>query len=633
MENEIQKLVRDKVVYSALGGWSIPAIISLTVASQGNFSVFVVVIIAWVLINTATTCIYIYWFSKRETGLASGSYIPTYPTIRPYALGILIAITLFTLFIFILPPSREYVAQAFQKPVTLTSTHTPSPTVTNISTIVTISPPTSTPALIRTSLCGESQIITEQPIDRLYRSQGVFSFKVENSPKNTVLNNRVRALLVDQTGIWIGYFATQQNPINGLGHFDKTNWINCNQSSDSAGRNIQAIAVDQANRLWAATEEGGVIMFDGQRWTNFTTQNGLPSNKTYGLTIDQNNDVWVATWEGVARFDSKSNTWKVPYTAEGKTISNNRVHSIVFDSSGNIWIGHIGQGVSKFDNATGSWIYHTAGEKSLSGNQIRSIVVRKADSLSPESVWFATTDGGVSKYQDNSWTSYRIKDGLPSDDVRMIAIDKYNRIWVATSKGTSYFNGTKWVVYTTLDTLSITFGANCTNCPFDNDHIWTGTASQGITRSRVPPPNAVDLIDVCFESVGRGRKCIGSQNVKGDYFVKANYLEYVAPREKIRVEVIVAPRAPYKLLESRGDLFAYAEDDEKNRYSSFLHIPVKGSVDSGQQYALTDFDSPFVAPDLPSGENEKTVTSTWRLWMNGTYVGPFIQFSFTVKRP
>jgi hypothetical protein len=224
-------------------------------------------------------------------------------------------------------------------------------------------------------------------------------------------------------------------------------------------------------------------------------------------------------------------------------------------------------------------------------------------------MWFATADGGVSKFEQGAWTVYRMDDGLPSDDVRAVAIDKYNRVWAATARGVAYFDGQQWNVYSTLNTESIAFGPTCQNCPFDDDHIWTGTVELGLTHSRIPlPTDALDIVDVKYPVV-------------------------VAPGEKFRPEIVVAPRAPYQLREDRGDFLSNVDDSDANLFGAFPLIKVEGVIDPGQPYTFTDYDNPFVAPELAEGEQEKTFTSTWRVWMHTRYVGPPIRITFTVRRP
>jgi serine/threonine protein kinase len=456
------------------------------------------------------------------------------------------------------------------------------------------------------SLCGESGRILDPDATRFLRNQGVSAFTVANT-QGAVLNDHVRTVLIDPRGLWIGYFATAQNPSNGLGYYDKKSWANCNRPEGTAGKNINSIAVDRMGRVWVALERAGVAVFDRNEWITYTMNDGLPSNDVFEITVDRDNNIWVGTWEGVAKFSGK--VWNVPYSIQNNTLYDNHVYKIVFDNSDNIWVGYINQGVSQYSKSSGKWTHYVAKPNGLGGNEIRGIVAREAKGGSPESVWFATADGGVSKFEQGTWTVYRVQDGLPSDNVRAVAIDKHDRIWAATAGGVAYFDDVKWITYTTIDTLSLAFGPNCQTCPFNDDHVWTGTANSGLTHSRIPyPDEAIDIVEVKYPKV-------------------------VAPGEKFSPEIVVAPRRPYQLREDRGDFLAVTNESDIALFSIHPHIGVTGVAESGQPYRFVDKNKPVIAPQLDGHEQEKTYMITYRVWMHTRYAGPYIRITFTVRRP
>jgi len=520
-----------------------------------------------------------------------------------------------------------------------TTTTTAVPTVTPLTPVASTQPsptvaatPSSTaPDLASEGVCGETAQMEAPLASRFIRNQGVSAFTVENT-EGAVLSNRVRALAIDARGLWIGYHATDQLPINGLGHYDKSLWFDCDHSEATAG-NVNAVAIDHTGQVWIATEKDGVAMFDGKSWRRFTIRNGLPSDWTYGITIDENNNVWVATWEGIAKFDG--DLWSVPYSVHNKTLYNNHTHAIAFDSSHNIWIGHIDYGVSLYRSTDGSWIYHTAETSGLGGNRVHTIVVRPPDADSAESIWFATGDGGVSKFEQGEWTVYGVDDGLPSNDVLTVALDKYNRVWAATMGGVAYFDDQEWTIYDTIGTFSVAFGPSCQDCPFDDEHIWTGTANLGLTHSHIPyPDTAIDIIEVCFVSAGRERICpslTGITKTRGAQVISVTYPITVTPGEEFRFEIVAAPRSPYQLRE--GDFLSNMDENDANLFGAYQLIPVEGTIEPGQPFTFTDHDNPLIAPQLADGEQERTFTTRWRVWMRTRYAGPAIHISFTVQRP
>jgi hypothetical protein len=492
--------------------------------------------------------------------------------------------------------------------------------------------PAASPVL--KTFCGEENLI---PVDgsvyRLIRSQGLSEF----TPGNTagILSPKVRSLVIDKTGLWMGYFVTGAYTEGGLGHFDKKGKTisNCNRPGITGDQNVNAVTVDQSGKVWVGMEKGGVALWDGSTWRLYTTADGLPSDWIYSLYVDSQNRVWAGTWEGVALFEN--GRWSVPYTFANGTIFDNKVHAVALDASQNIWIGHIDKGVSFFDAAAQKWTHFTRETGELAGDAVRAIVTQNSTDGKSQAVWVALLDGGLSRYQDGQWTSFTSQNGLPADEVRAVAVDMYNRVWAATSKGVSYYDGGAWRRYDTLDTLSLAFGVDCpdNSCSINADNIFTGTANAGLTHSRLPlPGDGLEVVKVCFMTMDRQEICPDLTVDANAHVVLANYPTVLKPGDQFYLEVSVNPLSPNQLLESRGDMLVNDDVDDASLFGAFERIPVKGSIDSGQSFTFVDFNNPMKAPELEDNRKEQTFFSNWRVWMYTRYLDPAIRISFTVKK-
>ena len=58
---------------------------------------------------------------------------------------------------------------------------------------------------------------------------------------------------------------------------------------------------------------------------------------------------------------------------------------------------------------------------------------------SDDTVWFATDNGGLFKYDDGIWTRYTKDDGLASNATNSITIDSDGVLWIGTYSGISRF--------------------------------------------------------------------------------------------------------------------------------------------------------------------------------------------------
>jgi len=485
--------------------------------------------------------------------------------------------------------------------------------------------PTTIPAFCQEKVV--SPVVVTDP--QFMRSQGLIVFDKGTNPG--IINNKIRSLYAVQKGIWIGYFATDQNPSSGLSYYDRETkrLLNCSQVGITDGQNVNDIVIDRNNRVWVGMEKGGIASYDGKIWRVYKTQDGLPSDWIYGLYVDEENYIWAATYKGVAKFDGYR--WNTVFSVEKGTLVNDRVHIVKMDAAKNIWIGYIEDGVSVYHPSTKVWEHFSAG---TSGNMVRNILIQTDLKTGSEAVWIATFDTGLNRYVNGTWTSFTEKNGLPSNEVRDVAVDKFGRVWAATSKGVVYFTDDQWRTYNNLDTLNLNFGINCEGkegyC-VDDENVFTGTLTLGLTQSRIPlPDDGLDVVKVCFVKEDKKEVCPDLVKDKSINTVIANYPEPLKPGSKFFMKVTVSPFKPYQLLDSRGDQLINIDADTIKLFGTFPRIPVAGSIESGQEYSFIDYNNPFVAPEL-EGTSSVTLSSTWRMWMQTRLIGPNIRISFTVK--
>jgi hypothetical protein len=488
-----------------------------------------------------------------------------------------------------------------------------------------------TPEVFRSkAFCGEAERMVMPPTNRFVRSEGISLFTVENS-EGAVLSDSVRTLSNSPEGLWIGYFSNQSQR-GGIGNYDKESWSECLGSGLVKGEKVNIVLADDFQRVWVGYEKHGIAMFEGGRWVHVSTEEGLPSVYIYSITVDKEGVVWAGTWEGIAKYDGSD--WTVPYTVKNETIYSDRVHAVAFDSSSNIWVGHITNGVSQYEYSSGKWVHHTAERTGLSGNNIRHILVKPETPGQSESVWFATSDGGISIYERGAWNFYDISNGLPSNDVRALALDRYGRVWAATGAGVVYLHDSEeWVIYHNLNTSSIAIGTGCEGCVFDDDVVWTGTVEKGLTHSRLPLPEPVlEVSSICFVDDQRERVCpeLVPEISANKLVISAEYPGVLIAGDILRFEVTVVPRPPYQLRDDRGDFLSNSDSDDFNLFGAWPIVPVGEVIEPGQPYTFTDYDNPFIVPEI-SGEKEQ-FTSTWRVWMHTRYAGPEVRLIFTVSR-
>ncbi len=159
---------------------------------------------------------------------------------------------------------------------------------------------------------------------------------------------------------------------------------------------------------------------------------------TYALNVDEKNHLWVGTYlDGVYEYDeafNELNHFNVDSTPN--KLSDNLVYDIINDSKGRIWIG-TNNGLNVYNPKTDemkSYFKEEANHTTLASNTVRSLFEDNEGSI-----WIGMVGGGVSKYQEatDSFISFTEMDGLVDNTAVSLEMSKDGRIWVATHNGIS----------------------------------------------------------------------------------------------------------------------------------------------------------------------------------------------------
>ncbi len=203
---------------------------------------------------------------------------------------------------------------------------------------------------------------------------------------------------------------------------------------------INSLVIDSNNGKWFVGSNlggqaiGGVSYYDGDKFTNYTVADGLASNQVKAITLDKNNHVWIGTDRGVSYFaEGKWTNYDLKKIHEFTSVTD-----LVFDQKEQLWIAmspirdyeSTSGGVIKFDPIKPIVYLKKTG---LTSTNVKSIT------LAPDGrLWFGT-DNGVSIYSgsNGTWSHLTTKDGLASNVVRNIDFER--QIWLATDNGITKF--------------------------------------------------------------------------------------------------------------------------------------------------------------------------------------------------
>ena len=297
---------------------------------------------------------------------------------------------------------------------------------------------------------------------------------------------------------------------------------------------INALSVDDDNRIWMGTDEGASVL-RGSIWSTYTTQlvyqeylNGggqITRHKVSAIAHGIDGSTWFGlSGGGVRRYNPNSSTqqWTNYVSSSPSSISGDNIRQIAADQFGasgssNIWVVPDLSGIDRFkprptDVANGDWEIYTT-SNGLPANRVYSVQVNFVRRI----VWFGTAYGELVKFDGSSWNFEGVSNY--QSIVKTIAIEGSDIVWVGTDNG-AFRRSISWTQFT-KDTTGNSLPSNKVNAiVVEASGIkWFGT-DEGLARfdnfnwqvfntSNSPlPSNSINVLTIDID----GRIWIGTPN-------------------------------------------------------------------------------------------------------------------------
>jgi signal transduction histidine kinase/ligand-binding sensor domain-containing protein/AraC-like DNA-binding protein len=240
----------------------------------------------------------------------------------------------------------------------------------------------------------------------------------------------------DEHNIWTG----SEN--DGLNCYNpRTGNMKTFRYPEIGGNSISAIEKDAEGNVWVGTLTQGLYLYmpSTGRFQRIPHRDGLPIC-IKSLSVDSHNDLYIgADGQGLMIYNRKSGTIE-PYEIHSTPFdfSKGKVHSIMFDSNHNMWLGFYQKGLIFVPVTDSRFEYY--GYRSISGNPIGSCSVTTIKGDREGRLWIGTDNDGL--YSLNSRgrriAHYRRTASPHSapDVVQSIHEDSDGSLWLA-----SYMNG------------------------------------------------------------------------------------------------------------------------------------------------------------------------------------------------
>ncbi|HXQ71676.1 MAG TPA: two-component regulator propeller domain-containing protein, partial [Pyrinomonadaceae bacterium] len=261
----------------------------------------------------------------------------------------------------------------------------------------------------------------------------------------------------DQGGVW---FAGD----GAVARFKDGRFTLYGNDRELAGLSITCLFKDREGTIWIGTS-GGLFRLAKQFISGLSTESGLLHREVYPVLQSRNGDIWVGSILGLSRFRNGvfHNTPLLAPT--------NVVQALNEDRTGRLWIGIV-DGLLLYENGKLKTLW-----SQIAGTTVCTILTdRNGD------VWVGSERGLYRFKEEKVVAHYTTKEGLPSDDVRVIHEDRQGTLWIGTSGSLTRFEDGKFVSYPMPD------GATRSHirCIYEDADgtFWIGTYDDGLIRFR-----------------------------------------------------------------------------------------------------------------------------------------------------
>lgn len=258
--------------------------------------------------------------------------------------------------------------------------------------------------------------------DQIYigtKEQGLFSSTLsgasafQGSTPSGPIRNNIFSLDVSPNALWAVYgdYDSFYNPYPldsyGVSKYSATGWLNISYSQVLDAKSITRVIINPGNekQVFASSFFSGLLKIE--------------------------NDIPVLLY-------NEKNSGLESISFAGPNYIDVRINGTSFDKTGNLWAtnSRIKNGL-KVLKTDGKWQSYatTSILKDAETTNYAGIVIDKNNTK-----WIATSNDGVIAFNENNNTFKKITSGadlgnLPIEDVRAVALDTKNQLWIGTTKG------------------------------------------------------------------------------------------------------------------------------------------------------------------------------------------------------
>lgn len=260
---------------------------------------------------------------------------------------------------------------------------------------------------------------------------GVFTLhKHDSSDPYSISGNVIRSIAEDKNhDMWIGTWD------DGLNRYDrKTGKFHRflpdrNNPLSISDRNVWNLTIDQYNMIWLSLYHVGIDLFDPNKGVvrrfrvDEQNSSAISSNESWLFFEDADKKMWICTTNGLNCYNRKTDSFRK------YNFPDNVTGAFCKDMDGNLWVGTNENGLY-FCNPNGEILNNYNITNGLPHNRIHAIVEDNQGNI-----WISS-GGGITQFnrKTQKFRNYTKDDGLQSDQF-------FQQSFLKTRKGDIYFGG------------------------------------------------------------------------------------------------------------------------------------------------------------------------------------------------
>jgi ligand-binding sensor domain-containing protein/serine phosphatase RsbU (regulator of sigma subunit) len=304
----------------------------------------------------------------------------------------------------------------------------------------------------------------------IYKGKRFVSYGFGNSAEN----RNIHTVIQDDAGrFWFG--SNDGVSVVSFNGDNPERTIHYNQQNKNIGNQVRFIRKDKNGNLWLGTDGDGIFMYNNNqdRFIYKFSLNRLlyRDNIVTAMVIDDHDHLWAGTNEGLVYYEIQQEKGQRLTQIHG--LAGSAISSLLVDHEGIIWVGSEGKGLTS--------IHDTIFTRYNPG-AVQTPVTLAEDKQ--HNILIGTNSQGLLVFnRDSVIKTYTTDDGLLSNLISTITVDKDNNYYIGTNKGLNkiitgedrIISYTEHSGYTGIETKA--------NASFmdSSGELWLGTVS-GVTR-------------------------------------------------------------------------------------------------------------------------------------------------------